>query len=284
VVVRCLPFSCGPDVARSRVQRSTMASWSTSSMAPATSLKRHRRAVGGQLWQSAGDIHCPDAGEPSWSGPKSLEPLRFELQHLGMAERRPIIGALSVASRHYVAGQHLWSARHYARLCAELEAEKTGKTAFDIRHRAYAVSAVLSAVVFLEALVNETFQDAADGNASRIAPLDHRCIERMAEFWNSPKGRRAGTRRKFQKALVVAVPSHRTWPGSTPLTCGGPDWLRQRPAGCLTESGPRWPFSRWCLTESGPPWPFSRWRPQIKENGQPEPTSVRQRAFGGQLQ
>jgi len=121
-----------------------------------------------------------------------------------MAERRPIIGALSVASRHYVAGQHLWSARHHARLCTELEAEKTGITAFDIQHRAYAVSAVLSAVVFLEALVNETLQDAADGNSSRIAPLDHRCIERMGEFWNSLKGRRADVLRKFQKALLIA--------------------------------------------------------------------------------
>jgi hypothetical protein len=121
-----------------------------------------------------------------------------------MSEERPITEALSVASRHYVAGQHLWSARHHARLCAELEAEKTGKTAFDIEHRAYAVSAVLSAVVFLEALVNETFQDAADGNVSRIAPLDYRCIELMGEFWNSPKGRRAGVLRKFQKALLLA--------------------------------------------------------------------------------
>ena len=44
-------------------------------------------------------------------------------------------------------------------------------------------------------------------------------------------------------APIAPVPSHRTWPGSMPLTCGGPDSLRRRPAGCLTESGPRWPFS-----------------------------------------
>jgi hypothetical protein len=49
----------------------------------------------------------------------------------------------------------------------------------------------------------------------------------------------------------VGVPSHRTWPGSTPLTCGGPDSLRRRPAGCLTECSPRSPFSRRCLTEVG---------------------------------
>src|SRR5215216_2391927 len=43
---------------------------------------------------------------------------------------------------------------------------------------------------------------------------------------------------------LICVPSHRTWPGSTSLTCGGPDSLRRHSAGCLTEVGPRWPFSR----------------------------------------
>jgi hypothetical protein len=63
-----------------------------------------------------------------------------------------------------------------------------------------------------------------------------------------------------------SVPSHRTWPGSTPLTCGGPDLLRRRPAGRLTESGPRWPLSWWRLRSS--------------KNGQRGPTSMRQRALG----
>ena len=86
----------------------------------------------------------------------------------------------------------------------ELEAEKTGKSAFDIQHRAYAVSAVLSAVVFLEALVNETFQDAADGHASRIAPLDQRYIALMGEFWNASEmgGRYVSILDKYQMALL----------------------------------------------------------------------------------
>jgi hypothetical protein len=147
----------------------------------------------------------------------SLEPLRFERQHLGMAEGRGITGALSVASRHYVAGQHLWSARHHALLCAELEIEKTGRTPFDIQHRAYAVNAVLSAVVFLEALVNETFQDAADGHASRIAPLDQRYIALMGEFWNASEmgGRYVSILDKYQMALLFAD-RRRLDPGAAP--------------------------------------------------------------------
>jgi hypothetical protein len=134
-----------------------------------------------------------------------------------MAQQRAVTGSLSVASRHYIAGQHLWSARHYARLCAELETERTGKTAFDIQHRAYAVNAVLSAVVFLEALVNETFQDAADGQASRIAPLDPRCVALMAEFWNASEAgsRYVGVLDKFQMALLFAD-RPRLDPGAAP--------------------------------------------------------------------
>jgi hypothetical protein len=141
----------------------------------------------------------------------------FEPQHLGMAQKRPITGSLSVASRHYVAGQHLWSARHHARLCTKLEAEHMGKTPFDIQHRAYAVNAVLSAVVFLEALVNETFQDAADGHASRIAPLDDRCIALMGEFWNASEagGRYVGILDKYQMALLFAD-RPRLDPGAAP--------------------------------------------------------------------
>ena len=97
------------------------------------------------------------------------------------------------------------------------------------------------------------------------------------EFAKIPESHRSGVERLLRRrpatqtsdielALAVVqvahpmttVPSHWTWPGDTSLTCGGPDSLRRRPAGCLTESGPRWPFSRWCLIQSGPRWPFSR--------------------------
>jgi hypothetical protein len=51
-------------------------------------------------------------------------------------------------------------------------------------------------------------------------------------------------------------------PAARPLTCGGPDSLRRRPAGCLTEVGPRWPFS----VVSHRSWPARAilfWRPAI---------------------
>jgi hypothetical protein len=58
-----------------------------------------------------------------------------------------------------------------------------------------------------------------------------------------------------------SVPSHRTWPDSTSLTCGGPVRLRRRPATRLIEVGPRRrsaASSRWVdrLPQGLPPrWP-----------------------------
>jgi hypothetical protein len=117
---------------------------------------------------------------------------------------------VQIASRHYEAGQHLWSARHYARLCAEREAERrTDAPVVEIRHRAYAASAVLSSVVFLESLVNEVFQDAADATEDqvgvRIAPLGRRCIALMGEYWEaSDNGRLIPLLSKFQMVLLFA--------------------------------------------------------------------------------
>jgi hypothetical protein len=113
-----------------------------------------------------------------------------------------------ISSRHYIASQHLWAARHQARLCAELEADDDAAP-FDIRHRTFAIGTVLSSVAFLEALVNEIFQDAADSAthiSGRIEPLGEHCIALMAEFWNASEGgsRYVGVLDKFQMALLFA--------------------------------------------------------------------------------
>ncbi len=67
----------------------------------------------------------------------------------------------------------------------EVIADRLGITVGGVRrtrpHCGYAISAVLSAVAFLEALVNEVFQDAADTStdaSARIAPLGERLRRR----------------------------------------------------------------------------------------------------------
>jgi hypothetical protein len=113
-------------------------------------------------------------------------------------------------ARHYESGQHLWSARHYARLCANHETAllRGDLPIVDIQHRTYASSAVLSSVAFLESLGNEVFQDAADVTpdpvSDRIAPIGEQGIGLMGEFWNESASRYAGVLDKLQMALLFA--------------------------------------------------------------------------------
>jgi hypothetical protein len=118
-----------------------------------------------------------------------------------------ITDAVSVATRHYLSSEHLWSARHNAQRCRQLEDELAGKKDFDIEHRTSAMTSILAAVAFLEALVNETFQDAADTRhvSDRVSPLTDQCRALMSEFWQATKnGERYRLLEKYQMALLFA--------------------------------------------------------------------------------
>ena len=86
-------------------------------------------------------------------------------------------GAISVAMRVYYSSYHLWAARHFTRLATENEDPHTGRSTFNVAHRSYVTSAIFSAVSFLEAAINEIFQDAADKHLSYISSFDTRCTE-----------------------------------------------------------------------------------------------------------
>jgi hypothetical protein len=115
----------------------------------------------------------------------------------------------TIATRHYLAAEHLWLALHNARRSKELELEFTGKVAFHIEHRACVISSVLGAAAFLEAVVNEVFEDAVDSCAraqvsNRLASLGERCIALMAEFWSTGE-RYIGLLEKYQIAPGVCL-------------------------------------------------------------------------------
>ncbi|MBF6479889.1 hypothetical protein [Nocardia cyriacigeorgica] len=117
----------------------------------------------------------------------------------------------TVAVRNYLAVQHLWSALRAARMCDERESElvATGDVNVDLGHRADAINAVLSAVAFLEAFVNETFSDAAEpgGSKYRTDGLSAAAIDQMAQFWTGgavPVERGMPVLRKYQLALLCA--------------------------------------------------------------------------------
>ncbi len=98
-------------------------------------------------------------------------------------------GAISASMRVYYSSYHLWAARHFTRLAKDIEDAHTGHSAFNIAHRSYVTSAILSAVAFLEATTNELFQDAADVHPSYIKPLDARSTELLAGLWNESEQR-----------------------------------------------------------------------------------------------
>lgn len=107
--------------------------------------------------------------------------------------------------RHYYASLHLWSALHSARLCREREQTLLQSNIPDIEHRVLAISAVTSSVLFLEALVNETFQDAYDEGhgASRISALSESAVAKMRGAWQVAEYQ-LRTLDKFQLALDFA--------------------------------------------------------------------------------
>jgi hypothetical protein len=61
---------------------------------------------------------------------------------------------------------------HSARTCSELQEELVATTGgHDSRHRSAALATVFTSVAFLEALVNEVFQDAYDNQPNRLGDL-----------------------------------------------------------------------------------------------------------------
>jgi hypothetical protein len=72
-------------------------------------------------------------------------------------------------------------------MAAELEASEGEIPRFDMAHRSYVVSSVIAAAIFLEAAINELFQDAQDGHGltddGYLAPLSSQAVAAMAELW-----------------------------------------------------------------------------------------------------
>ncbi|RBY76881.1 hypothetical protein DQ239_11830 [Blastococcus sp. TF02-09] len=129
-------------------------------------------------------------------------------EHRHLADGAGANDAVQVATRRYLSSEHLWSSLHATRRCRAIETELLGKVRVDIEHRTYAMTAVLSAVAFLEALVNETYDDAHDTqhDSGRIAALDGRARGLMAAFWQATRGRDryVGVLDKYRMALLFA--------------------------------------------------------------------------------
>ena len=94
------------------------------------------------------------------------------------------VGRLEISMRAYFSAYHLWAAGHFARLANDIENAHTGRAVFDISHRAYVTNAIFSAVAFLEAAINELFEDAVDNHPSYLDALTPERRQRLCKRWS----------------------------------------------------------------------------------------------------
>lgn len=116
-----------------------------------------------------------------------------------------VANPVTISLRAYHSSHHLWAAKHFSILAYNIEKDAGDTSRFDIRHRAYVTSSIFSAVVFLEAAINELFQDIADEHDSYIDTLDVNSKQLMSDFWQFTEQRNRSAFNlldKFQLALT----------------------------------------------------------------------------------
>jgi hypothetical protein len=114
-------------------------------------------------------------------------------------------GTPAIQTRHYIALQHLWNARHAARLCSEREATIDRNDFQAVR--GLSMNAVISAAASIETIVNEVFANVADtypGDPRREGLADG-TVETMRRLWKGPDSiERASALTKYQIGLTAA--------------------------------------------------------------------------------
>lgn len=116
-------------------------------------------------------------------------------------------GSGVLSKRAYFSTYHLWAAEHFSRLAGKIEDKHEGRSTFNIEHRAYVVNSIFSSVAFMEAAINEFFQDAHDNHGSYIKGLDEQFLAKVAAIWEVTEQKRKRTLpilEKYEIALNFA--------------------------------------------------------------------------------
>jgi hypothetical protein len=126
-------------------------------------------------------------------------------------------GGVRVIMRAYFSSYLLWTAERATFDAGRIESAHEGSSKFDIEHRGYVLSALLASAAFLEAVVNELYQDAHDSHGvsgdGYIAPLTEEARQTMAQLWRATdEGSRMRPLDKYQLLLTFA--------GRQPLDAG----------------------------------------------------------------
>ena len=110
---------------------------------------------------------------------------------------------VTVSLRSYFSRHHLFGARHFVELTLNIEDAHTEGRLFNFdNHRVYAINAILSSVAYMEAAINQVFQDAADGEEFYLRSLSRDSKATMKKLWTNK--RRLGLLEKYRLALKGA--------------------------------------------------------------------------------
>ena len=86
--------------------------------------------------------------------------------------------------RVYYSSHHLWAAEHLLGEADIIEQAHTGRSVFDIKHRAYVTNSIISSINFLEAAINEILRDCAEVHMSYIKSIPSDKIKVLAVYWS----------------------------------------------------------------------------------------------------
>lgn len=95
------------------------------------------------------------------------------------------LNPFTLSMRVYFSTYHLWAAKHFAELAKKIEDGHDGIDVFNIQHRAYVTSAIISSVAFMEAAINGLFQDMYDEYSTRTTSLNVESRKFLSIFWEA---------------------------------------------------------------------------------------------------
>jgi len=118
--------------------------------------------------------------------------------------RLGLTSVASISTRNYFSTYYLCASKHFSKIAGEIEDNHEGKSQFHLEHRAFVMNSILSAAAFLEAVINEFYQNAHDEPKLYEKNLDPEVIANLSAFWaetEHSKKKNVPTLKKYQKAL-----------------------------------------------------------------------------------
>ena len=115
-----------------------------------------------------------------------------------------LVAHATARTRSYFSPGHLWAAEHMARLADDIEQGSTATGKISIRHRSYVITSVMESAAYMEAFINEIFQDAFDGEPGALGGLSASTVTALKDAWSKPVTSRLDTLEKYKRAREAA--------------------------------------------------------------------------------